>query len=162
VNGERERVHAQLTTESLAGPGTTLDLDAEVVEFRPRFGQTSLRDELARRGARLCGTTRTRSRIGFARALRSCRRTWKKRYAHLWADGVHVNVRLENETKQRQCRLVLMGATADGKKKLLAVVDSYRERVQGWYQLLIDLKQRSLVLTASGVTLPDKISARNY
>ena len=37
-----------------------------------------------------------------------------------------------------------MGATADGKKELSAVVEGYRESEQSWYELLIDLKQRGL------------------
>ena len=41
-----------------------------------------------------------------------------KQYVYVWADGVHFNIRLEED---RQCILVLMGATADGKKELIAV-----------------------------------------
>ena len=65
----------------------------------------------------------------------------EKQYAYVWADGIHVNVRLENEANQRQCLLVLMGATVAGQKELIAVVDGYRESEQSWYELLIDLKQ---------------------
>ena len=43
-----------------------------------------------------------------------------KRYVYVWADGIYFNVRLEED---RQCILVLMGATADGKKELIAVQD---------------------------------------
>jgi transposase-like protein len=68
------------------------------------------------------------------------------RYVYVWADGIHVNVRLENEANQRQCLLVLMGATADGLKELIAVVDGYRESEQSWYELLLDLKNRGLAL----------------
>jgi hypothetical protein len=32
-----------------------------------------------------------------------------KQYVYLWADGIHVNVRLKEEANQRQCLLVLMG-----------------------------------------------------
>jgi transposase-like protein len=39
-----------------------------------------------------------------------------------------------------------MGATADGCKELLAVLDGYRESKQSWHELLIDLKQRGLTL----------------
>lgn len=70
----------------------------------------------------------------------------EKQYVYLWADGIHVNVRLENEANQRQCLLVLMGATAAGRKELIAVVDGYRESEQSWYELLLDVKQRGLVL----------------
>ena len=37
-----------------------------------------------------------------------------------------------------------MGATADGYKELLAVMDGCRESEQSWYELLVDLKQRGL------------------
>ena len=47
-----------------------------------------------------------------------------KRYVYVWADGVHFNIRLEED---RQCILVLMGATADGQKELIAIADGYRE-----------------------------------
>jgi transposase-like protein len=67
-----------------------------------------------------------------------------KQYVYFWADGIHANVRLEDEANQRQCMLVLMGATADGHKELIAVVDGYRESEQSWYELLIDLKNRGL------------------
>jgi len=69
-----------------------------------------------------------------------------KQYVYVWADGIHVNVRLEDEANQRQCLLVLMGATADGQKELIAVVEGYRESEQSWYELLVDLKARGLVL----------------
>ena len=70
----------------------------------------------------------------------------EKQYVYVWADGIHVNVRLENEANQRQCLLVLMGAAADGQKELIAVVDGYRESEQSWCELLIDLKKRGLAL----------------
>ena len=64
-----------------------------------------------------------------------------KEYVYVWADGVHFNIRLEED---RQCILVLMGATADGKKELLAVVDGFRESEQSWLGLLLDVKARGL------------------
>jgi putative transposase len=70
----------------------------------------------------------------------------EKQYVYVWADGIHINVRLENEANQRQCLLVLMGATMNGQKELIAVVDGYRESEQSWYELLIDLKNRGLSL----------------
>ena len=70
----------------------------------------------------------------------------EKQYVYVWADGIHVNVRLENEADQRQCLLVLMGATATGLKELIAVVDGYRESEQSWYELLVDPKTRGLSL----------------
>jgi transposase-like protein len=76
-------------------------------------------------------------------------RAWSKRdlsderYVYVWADGVHFNVRLEED---RTCILVLMGATAEGKKELLAVSDGYRESEQSWKSLLLDVKQRGLTV----------------
>ena len=46
-----------------------------------------------------------------------------KEYVYIWADGIHTNVRLEDPETKRQCMLVLMGATPEGKKELIAVVD---------------------------------------
>ena len=73
-----------------------------------------------------------------------------KRYVYVWADGVHFNIRLEDD---RQCILVLMGATADGKKELIAVADGYRESEESWRELLLDCKARGLTtapLVATG------------
>jgi len=58
-----------------------------------------------------------------------------------------VNVRLEDEENQRQCLLVLMGATVDGRKELIAVQDGYRESEQRWHELLTGLRQRGLTST---------------
>ena len=67
-----------------------------------------------------------------------------KQYVYVWADGIHAQIRLESPENNQQCLLVLMGARAEGKKELIAVVDGYRESEQSWYELLIDLKQRGL------------------
>jgi transposase-like protein len=69
-----------------------------------------------------------------------------KQYVYIWADGIYANVRLEDTENQRQCLLVVMGATVDGHKELLAVIDGYRESEQSWCELLIGLKRRGLAL----------------
>ena len=66
-----------------------------------------------------------------------------KRYVYVWADGIHFNIRLEED---RQCILVLMGATPDGRKELIAVADGYRESEQSWKALLLDCQARGLVV----------------
>jgi putative transposase len=66
-----------------------------------------------------------------------------KQYVYFWVDGVHFNIRLEED---RQCILVIMGATAEGKKELIALADGFRESEQSWLQLLRDCKQRGLVV----------------
>jgi len=65
-----------------------------------------------------------------------------KRYVYIWADGVYFNVRLGDG--ERQCILVIMGATVDGKKELLAVEAGVRESEMSWSALLLDLKARGL------------------
>ena len=67
-----------------------------------------------------------------------------KQYVYLWVDGIHVNVRLEDTENKPQCLLVVIGATADGHKELLAVMDGYRESTQSWAELLVDLRQRGM------------------
>ena len=72
---------------------------------------------------------------------------WRKRdlrgqrYVYMWVDGVHFNVRLEDE---RSCILVVVGARVDGTKELLAVQDGYRESKLSWVEVLRDLKARGM------------------
>ena len=65
-------------------------------------------------------------------------------YVYVWADGIHFNIRLESIENRRQCILVLMGATASGKKELIAITDGYRESEESWRELLLDVKRRGL------------------
>src|SRR5262249_20627804 len=67
-----------------------------------------------------------------------------KRYVYIWADRGYFNIRLEEADNSRQCILVLMGATAEGKKEPLAIRDGYRESEQSWSELLLDLRSRGL------------------
>ena len=64
-----------------------------------------------------------------------------KRYVYLWADGIYFDVRL---TADRPCLLVVMGATAEGKKELVGLLDGERESKISWKDLLLDLKRRGL------------------
>jgi transposase-like protein len=64
-----------------------------------------------------------------------------KHYVYLWVDGVHFGVRLEDAS---QCMLVVIGATAEGKKELVAINDGYRESEASWKEVLLDLKARGL------------------
>ena len=71
---------------------------------------------------------------------------WQKRdltdksYAYFWVDGIYCNVRMDD----RQCLLVVIGATEDGRKELIAIDGGLRESELSWAQLLIDLKSRGL------------------
>jgi len=67
-----------------------------------------------------------------------------KQYVYLWADGVYFNIRLEDPNNRKQCILVLMGATSEGKKELIAINDGYRESEQSWKELLLEAKDRGL------------------
>jgi len=69
-----------------------------------------------------------------------------KHYVYLWADGVYFNIRLEEPGNNQQCILVLMAAEASGKKELIALADGYRESAQSWRELLLDVKQRGLLI----------------
>lgn len=66
-----------------------------------------------------------------------------KEYVYVWADGIHTNIRLEED---RQCLLVLMGATKEGKKELIAMTDGHRESAESWRELLLDVKRRGLAV----------------
>jgi putative transposase len=91
----------------------------------------------------LSASTITRLKSSWERDYRdwSQRSLQGKQYVYVWADGVHFNIRLEED---RQCILVLMGATTDGKKELIAISDGYRESAQSWKELLLDVKARGL------------------
>ena len=64
-----------------------------------------------------------------------------REYVYVWVDGVHFNIRLEDD---RLCTLVLIGARPNGEKELLAVEDGYRESAESWKALLRELKRRGM------------------
>jgi transposase-like protein len=66
-----------------------------------------------------------------------------KRYVYFWVDGIHVQARLEDAA---QCVLVIIGATPEGKKELVGLIDGVRESAQSWRELLLDLKRRGLAV----------------
>ena len=66
-----------------------------------------------------------------------------KRYVYVWADGIYLQARLEDA---KQCILVIIGATPEGKKELLGFTDGARESAQDWRELLLDLQNRGLVV----------------
>jgi len=95
-------------------------------------------------GAGLSATSVTR----MTEAWQEQYQQWNKRdlvgkhYVYLWADGIYFGCRL---TDDRPCVLVLMGATADGRKELIAMIDGQRESEESWRSVLLDLKDRGLV-----------------
>lgn len=71
-------------------------------------------------------------------------RKWRlshKQYVYIWADGIHFNVRLEDD---RLGCLVVIGVRPDGVKEIIALEDGYRESTESWATLLRDLKHRGL------------------
>jgi transposase-like protein len=62
-------------------------------------------------------------------------------YVYLWADGIHVNIRLE---EHKLCLLVMIGVRADGRKELIALADGYRESAGSWADLLRDCARRGM------------------
>jgi len=74
---------------------------------------------------------------------------WRKRpiteeIVYIWADGVNVNIRLGEDKKL--CLLVVIGATVNGDKVLLAVKPGYRESKDSWRDVLIDLRNRGMTI----------------
>ncbi len=62
-------------------------------------------------------------------------------YVYVWADGIHFNVRLEDD---RLCTLVIIGVRCDGEKELIALEDGYRESTDSWKSVLRDLTRRGM------------------
>ena len=66
-----------------------------------------------------------------------------KRFIYFWADGIYSRVRLGDDD-DRQCLLVIMGATENGFKEMVAIEAGVRESELSWKEVLLDLKRRGL------------------
>ncbi|MFJ9483116.1 IS256 family transposase [Streptomyces mirabilis] len=62
-------------------------------------------------------------------------------YVYVWADGIHLRIRLE---EAKAAVLVVMGVRADGTKELIAMADGYRESSESWASLLRDCQRRGM------------------
>lgn len=62
-------------------------------------------------------------------------------YVYWWADGIHFNIRLDED---RLCCLVIVGVRPDGTKELVALADGYRESTDSWAEVLRGLRDRGL------------------
>src|SRR3954453_4527246 len=71
-----------------------------------------------------------------------------RRYVYVWADGVYLQARMED---QAECMLVLIGATPEGKKELVGFQAGVRESAQSWRELLVEIKRR-------GLTIPPRLA----
>src|SRR5262245_31498998 len=85
--------------------------------------------------ARLTNEWETEYRTFQRRSLADCD------YVYVWVDGVHFNIRLEDD---RLCTLVMIGVRPDGTKELITVEDGYRESAESWKIVLRDLKRRGM------------------
>ena len=66
-----------------------------------------------------------------------------RRYVYVWADGVYLQARMEENA---ECMLVLIGATPEGKKELVGFQVGVRESAQSWRELLVEVKRRGLAV----------------
>ncbi|MDX7954034.1 IS256 family transposase [Lichenihabitans sp. Uapishka_5] len=66
-----------------------------------------------------------------------------RRYVYVWADGVYLQARMEN---QAECMLVLIGATPEGRKELVGFQAGVRESAQSWRELLVEVKRHGLAV----------------
>jgi len=66
-----------------------------------------------------------------------------RRYVYVWADGVYLQARMEN---QAECMLVLIGATPEGRKELVGFQVGVRESAQSWRELLVEVKRHGLTV----------------
>ena len=62
-------------------------------------------------------------------------------YVYVWADGIHFNVRLD---ENRLCALVVVGVRTDGTKELVSITDGIRESSESWADVLRDLRRRGM------------------
>jgi putative transposase len=62
-------------------------------------------------------------------------------YVYIWVDGIHFNVRLD---QNRLCALVIIGVRTDGTKELVAICDGHRESTESWADVLRDLRRRGM------------------
>ena len=89
-----------------------------------------------------------------ANAISRLKRDWAKEYedwkdaelgddpiVYIWADGVYSGLRGEED---KLCALVIIGVTARGKKRFLAIEDGVRESTQSWREVLLSLKDRGM------------------
>src|SRR3989449_8998906 len=74
-----------------------------------------------------------------------------KRYVYFWVDGIHVQALLEHEA---QCLLVIIGATPEGKKELVGLIDGVRATAQAWREVRLDLEAGG-VATAPELAVAD-------
>lgn len=114
-------------------------------DFRPAL-QALLGDKAA--GLSASVITRLTEQWEQERKLWATRDLSDKDYVYVWADGIHLNIRLEED---RLCLLVIIGARPDGTKEVIAVEDGYRESTDSWASVLRSLRDRGMRAPAVAV-----------
>jgi transposase-like protein len=76
-----------------------------------------------------------------------------RRYVYWWADGIHFNLRSEDD--DRTCLLVIIGVLPDGTKEFVALDDGMRESTQSWYEMLVRLRDSQGLKTAPRLATGD-------
>ncbi|MFO1352962.1 MAG: IS256 family transposase [Gammaproteobacteria bacterium] len=105
--------------------------------------QEALKALMGERAEGFSAATVSRLKAGWIEEVRR----WQKRdltgkpYVYFWADGIDFGIRAEHE---RACALVVIGATAQGEKELVALEEGFRESTESGRDLLADLKARGL------------------
>ena len=82
-----------------------------------------------------------------------------RRYVYMWADGIYLQGRLEDE---KQCILVLIGATPEGRKELVGFQAGVRESAQSWRELLACLRGRGLTIGPEPDCGPERKRRTNH
>lgn len=114
-------------------------------DFRP-----ALRDLLGEDAAGLSPSAITRLTAAWQQEYQD----WRQRpladrdYVYVWVDGVHFNIRLEEDPL---AALVVIGVRPDGAKEVVAIEDGYRESEEAWTSVLRSLKQRGMRAPALAV-----------
>jgi hypothetical protein len=125
----------------LAGEGSFLfpvetygtDPDDSVSEFPAHRHPTEGHDEAPQSAEETVRDTRRATRRQFSAE--------EKFRIYIWADGIHLEARHEDD---KQCILVIIGTTPEGRKELVGFIDGARESTHHWRDPLLDLKRRGL------------------
>jgi transposase-like protein len=114
-------------------------------DFRP-----ALESLLGKEASGLSPTTITRLTKSWEEEYQSFQKQdlSQRRYIYVWVDGVHFNIRLEED---RLCALVVIGVLPDGKKELVTIEDGYRESTESWLSLLRGIRARGMAAPALAV-----------
>ena len=65
-----------------------------------------------------------------------------KRYCYIWADGIYLKHR--DEEDEKSCILVVIGVNENGDKEFLAIDSGIRESALSWKEVLLGLRERGM------------------